>query len=44
MSLRSDSDPNYAKPLTRLIDRVAGPLDMRAMTKDERRKLAKKAR
>ncbi len=27
MSLRSAADPNYARPLTRLIDRAAGPLD-----------------
>jgi NADH-quinone oxidoreductase subunit F len=27
MSLRSAADPKYAKPLTRLIDRAAGPLD-----------------
>jgi NADH-quinone oxidoreductase subunit F len=28
MTLRSASDPNYQKPLTRLIDRAAGPLDL----------------
>lgn len=28
MTLRSAADPNYQKPLTRLIDRVAGPLDI----------------
>ena len=27
MTLRSASDPNYRRPLTRLIDRAAGPLD-----------------
>ena len=27
MSLRSAADPNYARPLTRLIDPAAGPLD-----------------
>ena len=27
MTLRSASDPNYIRPLTRLIDRAAGPLD-----------------
>ena len=27
MSLRSARDPDYARPLTRLIDRTAGPLD-----------------
>lgn len=29
MSLRSASDPNCQKPLTRLIDRAAGPLDLK---------------
>lgn len=28
MSLRSQSDPDYQRPLTRLIDRAAGPLDL----------------
>ena len=28
MSLRSAADPQYQKPLTRLIDRAAGPLDI----------------
>ena len=28
MSLRSAADPNYTRPLTRLIDRAAGPLDL----------------
>jgi len=28
MSLRSAADPQYARPLTRLIDRAAGPLDL----------------
>ena len=29
MTLRSASDPDYQKPLTRLIDRAAGPLDLK---------------
>ncbi len=28
MSLRSAADPHYQRPLTRLIDRAAGPLDL----------------
>ncbi len=28
MTLRSAADPNYSRPLTRLIDRSAGPLDL----------------
>ncbi len=28
MTLRSAADPKYIRPLTRLIDRAAGPLDL----------------